>query len=114
MGIWASTTKSLYKMGAFVVKYELVPHFIEEGFPRIWESVEALEILMIDVFLRGLLGLGWLRDVWEILGILRISMEFYGYLGLCGKAPSLISSFLAFPSQDLPGANVFSIFFSIL
>ena len=62
-------------------------------------------------FLRGLLGLGWLRDVWGILGILRISMEFYGYLGLCGKAPSLTSSFLAFPSQDLPGANVFSIFF---
>ena len=42
-------------------------------------------------FLRGLLGLGWLR--------------------LCGKAPSLTSSFLAFPSQDLPGANVFSIIF---
>ena len=62
-------------------------------------------------FLRGLLGLGWLRDVWGILGILRISMEFYRYLGLCGKAPSLISSFLAFPSQDLPGANVFPIFF---
>ena len=62
-------------------------------------------------FLRGLLGLGWLRDVWGIFGILRISMEFYGYLGLCGKAPSLTSSFLAFPSQDLPGANVFSIFF---
>ena len=62
-------------------------------------------------FLKGLLGLGWLRDVWGILGILRISMEFYGYLGLCGKAPSLTSSFLAFPSQDLPGANVFSIFF---
>ena len=38
-------------------------------------------------------------------------MEFYGYLGLCGKAPSLTSSFLAFPSQDLPGANVLSIFF---
>ena len=38
-------------------------------------------------------------------------MEFYGYLGLCGKAPSLTSSFLAFPSQDLPGANVFSIIF---
>ena len=57
------------------------------------------------------MGLGWLRDVWGILGILRISMEFYGYLGLCGKAPSLTSSFLAFPSQDLPGANVFSIIF---
>ena len=63
------------------------------------------------IFLRGLLGLGWLRDAWGILGILRISLEFYGYLGLCGKAPSLTSSFLAFPSQDLPGANVFSIFF---
>ena len=57
------------------------------------------------------MGLGRLRDVWGILGILRISMEFYGYLGLCGKAPSLTSSFLAFPSQDLPGANVFSIIF---
>ena len=62
-------------------------------------------------FLKGLLGLGWLRDVWGILGNLRISMEFYGYLGLCGKAPSLTSSFLAFPSQDLPSANVLSIFF---
>ena len=39
-------------------------------------------------------------------------MEFYGYLGLGGKAPSLTSSFLAFPSQDLPGANVLSIFFT--
>ena len=67
--------------------------------------------MMFDVFFEGLLGLGWLRDVWGILGILRISMEFYGYLGLCGKAPSLTSSFLAFPSQDLPGANVFSIIF---
>ena len=66
---------------------------------------------MFDVFLKGLLGLGWLRDVWGILGSLRISMECYGYLGLCGKAPSLTSSFLAFPSQDLPGANVLSIFF---
>ena len=41
-------------------------------------------------------------------------MEFYGYLGLYGKVPSLISSFLAFPSQDLPGTNVLSIFVSIL
>ena len=41
-------------------------------------------------------------------------MEFYGYLGLCGRAPSLTSSFLAFPSQDLPGANVFSIFFRFI
>ena len=62
-------------------------------------------------FLKGLLGLGWLGDVWGILGSLGISIEFYGYLGLCGKAPSLTSSFLAFPSQDLPGANVLSIFF---
>ena len=70
--------------------------------------------MMFDVFFEGLLGLGWLKDVWGILGILRISMEFYGYLGLCGKAPSLTSSFLAFPSQDLPGANVFSIFFHFI
>ena len=66
---------------------------------------------MFDVFFWRGLGLGWLRDVWGILGRLRISMEFYGYLGLCGKAPSLTSSFLTFPSQDLPGANVLSIFF---
>ena len=62
-------------------------------------------------FLKGLLGLGWLGDVWGTLGSLRISMEFYGYLGLCGKAPSRTSSFLAFPSQDPPGANVLSISF---
>ena len=86
--------------------------FYRGGLPRIWESIEALEIFD-DVgcfFLRGFLGLGWLRDVWGIFRILKISMEFYGYLGLCEKAPSLTSNFLAFPSQDLPGTNIFSIF----
>ena len=98
-----------------MVKYELVPHFIEEGFPESGKVLRLWRFLMMfDVFFEGLLGLGWLKDVWGILGILRISMEFYGYLGLCGKAPSLTSSFLAFPSQDLPGANVFSIFFHFI
>ena len=32
--------------------------FYRGGLPRIWESVEALEILMIDVFFEGAFGSG--------------------------------------------------------